>query len=59
MYALWEIGVPSVVFSEHDPFSNPHFDASGGDTLATIDLAYFFKIAQVAVVFAARTAGLN
>jgi hypothetical protein len=26
-YAMWEIGVPAVVFSEHDPFNNPHFDA--------------------------------
>jgi hypothetical protein len=59
MYALWEIGVPAVVFSEHSPFDNPHFDAEGGDTLDQIDLDYFFKIAQVAVTFAAKTAGLN
>jgi Zn-dependent M28 family amino/carboxypeptidase len=59
MYALWEIGVPSVVFSEHDPFDNPHFDQNGGDTYDLIDLDYFFKISQVAVTFAAQQAGLD
>ena len=53
-YAMWEIGVKSVVFSEHSPFSNPHFDREGGDTYDKIDQAYFFKIAQVGVTFAAQ-----
>jgi hypothetical protein len=58
-YAMWEIGVPSVVFSEHDPFNNPHFDQSGGDTYDKIDQAYYFKIAQVGVTFAATLAGIK
>jgi Zn-dependent M28 family amino/carboxypeptidase len=58
-YAMWEIGVPTVVFSEHDPFNNPHFDQSGGDTYDKIDQAYYFKIAQVGVTFAATLVGLN
>jgi len=53
-YALWEIGVPAIVFSEHQPFDNPHFDQTGGDTFDKIDQDYFFKIAQVGVTFAAR-----
>jgi Zn-dependent M28 family amino/carboxypeptidase len=57
-YAMWEIGVPSVVFSEHDPFNNPHFDQEGGDTYDKIDQDYFLRIAQVGVTFAARVAGL-
>ena len=58
-YALWEIGVQSVVFSEHSPFSNPHFDAEGGDLYELIDQNYFFQIAQVGVVFAAKIIGVE
>ena len=58
-YAMWEIGVPSVVFSEHTPFNNPHFDQNGGDTYDKIDQGYYFKIAQVGVTFAATLVGLD
>ncbi len=58
-YAMWEIGVPSVVFSEHTPFNNPHFDQNGGDTYDKIDQGYFFKIAQVGVTFAATLVGVQ
>ncbi len=58
-YAMWEIGVPSVVFSEHSPASNPHFDANGGDTFDKIDKDYFFHIAQIGVTFAVSLAGLD
>jgi hypothetical protein len=58
-YAMWEIGVPAVVFSEHNPFGNPHFDENGGDTYDKIDREYYFKIVQIGVVFAAATVGLE
>jgi Zn-dependent M28 family amino/carboxypeptidase len=58
-YAMWEIGVPAVVFSEHDPFDNPHFDSEGGDTLDKIDQSYFFGIARMGITFAATVAGLK
>jgi Zn-dependent M28 family amino/carboxypeptidase len=58
-YAMWEIGVPAVVFSEHDPFDNPHFDSAGGDTLDKIDQNYFFGIARMGITFAATVAGLK
>jgi Zn-dependent M28 family amino/carboxypeptidase len=58
-YAMWEIGVPAFVYSEHNPFSNDHFDQSGGDTFDKIDQNYFFSIAQVGVTFAARLINLN
>ena len=58
-YAMWEIGVPAVVFSEHDPFNNPHFDHNGGDTYDKIDQDYYFHIAQVGVTFAARVIGIT
>jgi hypothetical protein len=53
-YAMWEIGVPAVVYSEHSPFNNPHFDREGGDTYDKIDQSYFFQIAQIGVTFAAQ-----
>ena len=55
-YAMWEIGVQTVVFSEHDPFNNPHFDNEGGDTYEKIDQDYFLKISQVGITFAATMA---
>jgi hypothetical protein len=58
-YAMWEIGVPSVVFSEHDPFENPHFDEEGGDTFDKIAKDYYFKISRIGVTFAAKLAGLS
>jgi Zn-dependent M28 family amino/carboxypeptidase len=58
-YAMWEVGVPAVVFSEHHPFNNDHFDHAGGDTYAKIDQDYYFKIAQVGVTFAAKVVGVD
>ncbi len=55
-YALWEIGVPAVVYSEHNPFNNPHFDAEGNDVFSLIDQDYFYNIARVGVTFAATLA---
>jgi hypothetical protein len=58
-YAMWEIGVPAVVYSEHDPFNNDHYDQEGNDTYDKIDLDYHFRIARIGVTFAARIAGLD
>lgn len=57
-FAMWEIGVPAVVFSEHNPFANPHFDRAGGDTFARIDTAYLTSIARPAITFQASLAGV-
>ncbi|HLZ10916.1 MAG TPA: M28 family peptidase, partial [Chloroflexota bacterium] len=56
-YAMWEIGVPTVVFSE--PYGNPHYDAEGGDVYTRIDQDYFFRMAKLGVVFAAKNIGVN
>jgi len=58
-YAFSQAGIPSVVFSENDPFDNPHFDAEGGDTFDKIDQDYFFNIAQVGVTYAAQVIGIQ
>jgi len=58
-FAMWEIGVPAVVYSEHNPFANPHFDRSGGDTFDKIDTAYLISIARPAIAFQAGLAGLR
>jgi hypothetical protein len=59
MYALWEGGIPALVFSEHDPFKNPHFDSEGGDTYDRINQNYFFEIAKVAITYAATVVGVQ
>jgi hypothetical protein len=58
-FAMWEIGVPTLVYSEHNPFANPHFDRAGGDTFARIDTAYLTSIARPAITFQAALAGLQ
>lgn len=58
-YAMWEIGVPTLVFSEHDPFNNDHFDQFGGDTFAKIDVDYLASIARPAITFQASVAGIG
>jgi hypothetical protein len=57
-FAMWEIGVPTVVYSEHDPFVNPHFDQNGGDTFDKIDTAYLASIARPGITFQAQLAGI-
>ncbi len=57
-FAMWEIGVPTVVYSEHSVFSNPHFDQEGGDTFATISGDYLTSIARPAITFQATLAGM-
>ncbi|HEU4730372.1 MAG TPA: M28 family peptidase [Kofleriaceae bacterium] len=58
-FAMWEIGVPAVVYSEHNPFANPHFDRNGGDTFARIDMAYLTSIARPSIAFQAMLAGVQ
>jgi hypothetical protein len=58
-FAMWEIGVPAVVYSEHNPFANPHFDRSGGDTFDKIDTAYLISIARPAITFQAALVGIQ
>jgi Zn-dependent M28 family amino/carboxypeptidase len=57
-YAMWEIGVPAIVFTEHDPFANPHFDQNGNDTFALIDTDYLASIARPGIAFQASLAGI-
>jgi hypothetical protein len=58
-FAFGSIGVPALVYSEHNPFSNPHFDQEGGDTFDKIDLAYLISIARVGITFQAALAGIQ
>jgi hypothetical protein len=58
-FAFWELGVPAVVYSEHNPFSNPHFDGLGGDTFDKIDIDYLTSIARPAIAFQAALAGVT
>ncbi|HET9620777.1 MAG TPA: M20/M25/M40 family metallo-hydrolase [Kofleriaceae bacterium] len=53
-FAMWERGVPAIVYSEHNPFANPHFDREGGDTFDKIDTDYLISIARPAITFQAQ-----
>ena len=56
---LKEIGVPALVYSEHNPFANPHFDREGGDTFDKIDTDYLISIARPGIAFQAALAGVR
>ena len=51
--------MPALTYSEHNPFGNPHFDRSGGDTFDKIDLAYLISFARVGITFQAALAGIQ
>lgn len=57
-YAMWAAGFPAIVFSEHDPFDNNHFDQGGGDTVDKLDTDYLTMIARPTITFAASVAGI-
>jgi hypothetical protein len=58
-FAMWERGIPAVVYSEHNPFANPHFDREGGDTFDKIDTDYLISIARPAITFQAALVGIH
>lgn len=58
-FAMWEIGVPALVYSEHNAFANPHFDQNGGDVFDKIDTTYLTSIARPAIAFQAALAGVQ
>jgi Zn-dependent M28 family amino/carboxypeptidase len=57
--AFWEKGVPAIEFDEFSWDRNPHYDDTGNDTMAHIDLSYFTQIVQVAVTYEAGRVGLS
>ena len=58
-FAFGTIGVPAIVYSEHNPFANPHFDREGGDTFDKIDTNYLISIARPGITFQAALAGVR
>ena len=58
-FAFGTIGVPALVYSEHNPFANPHFDREGGDTFDKIDTDYLISIARPGITFQAALAGVQ
>jgi Zn-dependent M28 family amino/carboxypeptidase len=59
VYAMWEIGIPSLIYVEHNPHLNPNYDENGTDALDKVDLTYHASIAQVSSAFIARLAGID
>jgi Zn-dependent M28 family amino/carboxypeptidase len=59
LYNFWRIGVPAFYFEEYANDGNTYYDEGGSDTLARIDLDYYFKIGQVAPLFIAKLVGIT
>ena len=57
-FAMWVAGIPAIVFTEHDPFDNMHFDQGGGDTVDKVDMDYLTMIARPTITLAASLAGV-
>jgi hypothetical protein len=58
LYNFWRIGVPAFYFEEFNQDANMHYDQFGDDTLAHINLDYYFQIGQIAAVFIAKLVGI-
>ncbi len=58
-YAFWEAGIPAYVILEYDSADNPHFDDTGDDTMAHINIGLYAETARIQIAYQAQLAGLQ
>ena len=58
-YPFWVAGIPAYVIEEFGSENNPHYDDTGDDTLAHIDLDLMTEIAKIQITFQAKLAGIG
>jgi len=58
-YPFWVAGIPAYVIEEYGSANNPHYDDTGGDTMAHIDLDLLTATARIQIAFQARLAGIG
>jgi Zn-dependent M28 family amino/carboxypeptidase len=58
-YSFWKAGIPAYVVEEYDADRNPHYDDTGDDTFAHLDLDYLTSIARVNIALQAKLAGIG
>jgi Zn-dependent M28 family amino/carboxypeptidase len=55
-YPFWQAGIPAYLVAESG--DNPHFDETGHDTFETINMQYFFELAQIQITYQAVLMGI-
>jgi peptidase M28-like protein len=58
-YPFWVAGIPAYVIEEFGSENSPHYDDTGDDTLAHIDLDLMTAIAKIQITFQAKLAGIG
>lgn len=58
-YPFWVAGIPAYVIEEWGSENNPHYDATGGDTVEKIDFSYLWKVAQIQIAAQAKLMGID
>jgi len=58
-YPFWQAGIPAYVIEEYGSENNPHYDDTGDDTLAHIDLDYLLHVSQIQIAFQAKLVGIT
>jgi hypothetical protein len=56
---FWVAGIPGLYFQEYDVDDNPHYDETGDDTRAHVDVDYYAAIARVGVASIAKLVGVD
>lgn len=58
-YPFWVAGLPAYVIEEYGSERNPHYDDTGDDTMAHIDLDMLAEISRIQIAFQAELAGVH
>lgn len=57
-YPFWQAGIPAYVIEEWGSENNPHYDDTGDDTMAHIDLDLLAETSRIQIAFQAQLAGI-
>jgi Zn-dependent M28 family amino/carboxypeptidase len=58
-YPFWQAGIPAYVIEEWGSENNPHYDNTGDDTMAHIDLDLFAETSRIQIAYQAELAGVT
>jgi Zn-dependent M28 family amino/carboxypeptidase len=58
-YPFWVANIPAYVIEEWGSENNPHYDDTGNDTMAHIDLDLLTEVSKIQITFQAKLAGIG
>jgi len=58
-YPFWQAGIPAYVIEEWGSENNPHYDDTGDDTMAHIDMAMLAETSRIQIAYQAKLAGID